>query len=89
MAISGKKGFGILLLIIFIGILIGSVVGEVLHLLLPDGTIKDFFGLGVEFGFETLTINLLIIKFTIGIMIKVNLIGILGIPIAAYIFRWY
>ena len=81
--------FGVLLLIIFLGILIGSALGELIGLILPDGVVKNFFLISVDAGISPTVIDLNLIKFTLGFTFKLNVIGILGIAIATYMLKWY
>jgi hypothetical protein len=77
------------ILAIFIGALTGAVLGEIISLILPEGVVKDFFLRSVSFGFSPTTINLVLITVTIGLYLKLNIVGVIGIFLATYIFRWY
>jgi hypothetical protein len=77
------------LLAIFIGALTGAVLGEIIALILPDGVVKEFFLRSVSFGFTPTTLDLVLVTFTIGLSLKLNIVGVIGIFLAAYIFRWY
>jgi len=74
---------------VLLGILIGSAIGEVLGLILPDGVVKQFFLRDIHFGFSPTTIDLALLTFTFGLSIKLNIIGVIGIFLSAYILRWY
>ena len=84
-----KKSLGFIVLVLVLGAFIGSALGEVIGLILPDGVVNDFFTRAVIGGLGPTTLNLLIITFTIGFTFKLNLIGVVGIFIAAYLVRWY
>ncbi|MCK4271567.1 DUF4321 domain-containing protein [bacterium] len=84
-----KKSVGTVLLILILGALIGSTFGEVIGLLLPDGVVKDFFLKSIAPGFSPATLDLIVFSITLGFTIKLNIISILGIALAAYILRWY
>lgn len=77
------------LLAVVLGALMGSALGEVIGLVLPDGVVKEFFLRAATFGINPAVINLVVISFTFGFTFKLNIIGFIGIIIAAYIFRWY
>ena len=81
--------FGVLILIIFLGIIIGSAFGELIGLILPDGVVKNFFLISVNTGISPTVIDLNLIKFTLGFTFKLNVIGIIGIAIATYMLKWY
>lgn len=83
-----KKSIGWILVIILLGALIGTALGEVLALILPQGVVKDFFLRSAEFSVGPATLNLVILTFTLGFSIKMNVISVIGIGIAAYLLRW-
>jgi hypothetical protein len=83
-----KKSLAWFLVIILLGALIGSTLGEVLALVLPEGVVKEFFLRSAKFSVGPATLNLVIITFTLGFSIKLNVISVLGIGFAAYLLRW-
>jgi len=94
-----KRSIGILILFLFLGAIIGSALGEVIALILPDGVVKEFFTRSVMIGFgleeedkgdaNLLKIHLGFINFAFGFNFKLNVIGVVGIAFAAYLLRWY
>jgi len=70
----------ILLLLIVVGLVIGGVIGDVFR-----DTIK-WLGLSRPIGFNPVTIDLNIIQFTIGFMMKINLASAIGLIISMFIF---
>ena len=84
-----KKGIGFLFLILLIGIIIGTAVGEIIGLLLPEGLVKEFFIRSVSFGFGPTEVDLNVLRFNIGFYLKANIISVIGVMFAAYLFRWY
>jgi len=84
-----KKSVGAVLLILLMGALIGSTLGEVIGMVLPHGVIRDFFIQSIKLGFEAGTLDLELISITFGFKLKLNIISILGIALAAHILRWY
>jgi hypothetical protein len=83
-----KKSIGWILVIILLGAFIGSALGEVLALILPTGVVKEFFLRAAMFSVGPATLNLVILTFTLGFSMKVNVIGVLGIIISSYFLRW-
>jgi len=79
----------LVLIILFFGALIGTALGEVLGLILPEGVVKQFFLRSAEGGVGPLTLNAVLFRITFGFHFKLNVIGIVGIALAAYILRWY
>jgi len=55
---------------------------------LPDGIPRDVFTYSKSFVLEPLTVNLLILTFTIGFSIKFNLMSILGIFVMIQLLKW-
>jgi len=83
-----RKSFAYFLLVIIIGALIGTVLGEIIALVIPDGVVKDFFLKAATASLGPGTLNLIIITLTLGFSIKLNITGVIGILLAAYAFRW-
>ncbi|MCY3868854.1 MAG: DUF4321 domain-containing protein [Gemmatimonadetes bacterium] len=88
-----RKSLGILIVAIFIGILAGNVVGQVLAVI--------FDGLGLEnnvaekvliesyvYEFDPIKINLIIMTFTFGFSLPFNVLSFLGIGIAWYYVKY-
>ena len=83
-----KRRFGFIVLILLLGGLVGAALGQVLSLILPEGVVKDFFLRSVTFGFSPTTLNLVILTLTLGFSFKINIIGVIGIILLAYLLRW-
>jgi hypothetical protein len=84
-----RRSFGIFMLWLIAGAVIGSVVGQLLGLILPHGVVREFFLAGATIGLETATLDLAIADITFGFSLTINVTGVLGILFAAYYFRWY
>jgi hypothetical protein len=69
------KGF----IIVVIGALLGTMVGELLGAYLPDGAVKSFFIKSITFGLDPATLNLHILALTFGLVLKINVVTIIGI----------
>jgi len=83
-----RRRFAVYLVVFIIGMLIGGYFGEVLATLMPDGVAKDFFLTSVVGNFGPVSVDLLIVALTLGpLMVKVNLVSILGLFVAYYLFR--
>ena len=83
-----KKSIWFILLIIFLGALIGSALGEIIAYLLPDGVVKQALIKAAVASIGPGTLDIIILTLTLGFSIKVNIIGVIGILIAAYLLRW-
>jgi hypothetical protein len=83
------KSFWFLLFMVVLGMIVGTAVGEAIGLILPDGVVKSFFLRSVTASIGPATVNLVAFTFTIGFSLKVNLMGVLGVVVSSYLFRWY
>ncbi len=83
-----KRNVGFIIFIIIIGALIGSALGEIIAFVIPAGVVKDFFLKAITASIGPGTIDLILLKFTLGFAIKLNIAGVLGVFVAAYILRW-
>jgi hypothetical protein len=76
------------LLVIVAGLVVGSLLGEVLGGLLPAGLAQDLIAKGPTIGLtEPASLDLRFLALTFGLSLKVNLVGIVGIVIAALTLR--
>lgn len=81
---------GLVALVFFLGVILGSVVGELIGLLLPeDNVLRSLFVAGKELQFGPVYCDLIVFSFTIGFSLKVNLISVLGIVIVAFLLKLY
>jgi hypothetical protein len=83
-----KKSIGYWIVVLFIGAMIGSALGEVIAYILPSGVVKQFFLKSATASVGPGTLNIIILTLTLGFSIKLNVMGVIGIFIAAYILRW-
>ncbi len=90
-----ERNFTTLVLVVIVGILIGSYLSSLISLL-PGGesnVVKTFFTFNfINFGIgypEPLLIDFNAIKFQIGIQMKFSFLSIIGIFLSLYFFRWY
>lgn len=84
-----KKSIGYILLVIVLGAMIGTLLGELISLLLPAGVVKEFFLRSASFAVEPTTLDVKLFSITLGFTFKLNIIGLFGIGIAIYLLRWY
>lgn len=83
------KSFGFLLFMIILGMIVGTAIGEAIGLMLPDGVVKSFFLRCVTTSLGPATVDLVAFTFTLGFSLNVNLMAVLGVVLAIYLFRWY
>ncbi len=84
------KSLGKMALVLMLGVLIGAVFSEVIGLFLREGSVAEqVFVRYKDFGISTVTLNLVVMEFTFGIMFHVNLMSVVGVFISSQILRWY
>ena len=84
-----KRGLGYYALLLIIGSVIGSVLGDALNAILPPGVVKQFFLRHlVDFSFGPATLDFNVLSLTLGFTLNINIVGVLGILVLAYLLRW-
>ena len=87
-----KKNLYFILLVIFIGCIMGTALSMFVSLVIPDGVVKDFFILSKSFGFGQNANNWLVLgplRLKMGLFCDVSILSILGIFISWYILRYF
>jgi len=75
--------------ILFIGAVLGSMVGEVLKYGIPDGVVKDVFLRSININIGPALLDLSMFSITLGFTLKINLIGIIGLGVSYYLLRFW
>lgn len=85
-----RRRLALIALILFLGIVVGTVTGEVIGLMLPEGkVIRDVFVNATELHVGPMHIDLVVFSFTLGFSLRVNLMSVVGIFIVSLLLRWY
>lgn len=83
-----QRGIGLVVLVVVAGLVVGSLLGELLGALLPAGRAQDLITRGPTIGLTPpATLDLRFLSLTFGVALKVNLVGVVGIVIAALALR--
>jgi hypothetical protein len=85
-----RRSVGFVTVVILLGAVIGTLLGHVVALVLPDGVVKEFFTKTGDLQFfkdNELDIGVIYLK--LSFTLKVSVIGIIGIIVAIYLLRWY
>ena len=83
-----RKNFRVYSIVLTMGLLVGSLVGELLARWLPAGVARDFFTTSVAGAFGPVSIDLVAVALTLGpLSLYVNLMSLVGIVGAAYLYR--
>lgn len=74
--------------VLAIGFVVGGVLTQVARRFLPPGAVKEFLTTGLTPSVGPLTIDLLILKFSLGpVLIDVSLLSLVGVLVAYLIAR--
>ncbi|MCF7825002.1 MAG: DUF4321 domain-containing protein [Candidatus Marinimicrobia bacterium] len=88
-----RRNIKIIVLMIFAGAIIGSLLGDVAAALLPESVVRDFFVLAFDssnYGLaKPFVLDLRIFSLTFGFTIRVNFMGVVGMGVAYYLLRYY
>lgn len=82
-----KRGLGFLVLVVVVGAIAGSLLGELIALGFPQGFVHTIFSRGVNVGIPHFSLNLLALTLSLGLTLRVNLCTVLGIAAAFYFLR--
>ena len=89
LSVSSKRGVMLIALGFLFGALGGTLVGELLSLVLPEGVVREFFLRSVEASVGPTTIDAVMFTVTLGFSVKLNAISLIGIGVAYYFLRWF
>lgn len=84
-----KKPILLAVYTITLGAILGTLVGEILGFILPEGVVKQFFLLSKTLSVGPGTLNIIMLQLTLGLSITLNVISLIGIAIAYYLLRWW
>jgi len=85
---AAQRRIGLIFLVVIAGLVVGSLLGEILGSLLPAGRSQDFISRGPTIGLNPpVTIDLRFLAMTFGLSLKINLMGVAGVVLAALALR--
>ena len=85
---AASRGLGLIVLIVVAGLVIGSLLGELAASLLPSGLVRDVLTRGPQIGVSPpATVDLRFVALTFGMMLKINVVGLIGVVLAAFALR--
>ena len=90
----GRRSVGFLIVAIFIGILAGNIVGEVLTLLFENLGLQDnvvqkvLVDPLVQYEFYPMRLNLMVMTLSLGFSLNFNVLSLLGIGTAWYYVKY-
>ena len=86
-----KKGLGFLIVTLFVGILIGGTIGQLVGIFIPEDhpatevLIKPL----LEYHVGQITIDLIVLRFSFELTLRIGFFSIIGILFAWYYFKYY
>lgn len=84
---GGAKGLLMLILFLFVGAILGGVLGEILSSVSLAGIMPFLVKQYVLLDIENIRLSLFILDFHFGIRFAPNLLSVLGILLAAWLYR--
>jgi hypothetical protein len=85
-----RRPLALVTLILFLGLVLGTVVGEAVGLILPEGKIiRDVFVNATDLHVGPLHVDLVVFSFTLGFSLRVNLMSVLGVFVVFGFLRYY
>ena len=85
-----RRPLALVALILFLGIVVGTVVGEEVGLWLPrDKVSRKVFVNSTDFHVGPVHIDLVVFSFTLGFSLRVNLMSAIGVFVMSLLLKWY
>ena len=87
---NNKRTVKFIFLILFFGIIIGSIMKHVIEAVLPpDLTVTRFFTESINIGWRPSMIDLGVMQFTAGFMFELSVCSIIGLFVSWYFLRYF
>lgn len=85
--IGGAKTILVGVVVVVVGALLGTFIGDFIGHSFPEGMVHDLFSKEISAGLQPTTLDLRVIELTVGCLLKLNVSSIVGILLAAYLFK--
>ena len=92
MKANQKRSIGFIFLILFFGMVVGSILSQFIGAFFPQGVVKDFFLTSNSIGWggnPNNWIDLFVIRIKTGFFVDISVVSILGMGIAWYFLRYF
>ncbi len=86
---NSRRNIKFLFIILFFGVVLGSIISMLIGFILPAGVVKDFFLMSQDLGWQRTTLNLGVIKITTGFIFSLSVCSIIGLFISWYFLRYF
>ena len=87
-----KRSIAFIFLVLFFGVIIGSILSQVIGMFFPEGVVKDFFLTSNSIGWGINPYNwidLFVIRIYTGFFVDISVVSILGMGISWYLLRYF
>ncbi len=87
-----KRSIGFIFLILFFGVIAGSILSQFIGAFFPDGVVKDFFLTSNSIGWginPNNWIDLYVIRLKTGFFVDISVVSLLGMGISWYFLRYF
>ena len=87
-----KRSISFIFIVLFFGVITGSILSQFLGAFFPPGVVKDFFLTSNSIGWGIKPdnwIDLFVIRIKTGFFIDISVVSIIGIGIAWYFLRYF
>lgn len=86
---SRRRSLGLVALLLFLGIIVGTVLGEAIGLVMPEGkVVRDVFVNATDLHVGPVHVDLVVFSFTLGFSLRVNLMSVIGIFVVLVFLRY-
>ena len=87
-----KRSISFIFLVLFFGVILGSILSQFIGAFFPVGVVKDFFLTSNSIGWGIKPdnwIDLFVIRFKTGLFVDISVVSILGLGISWYFLRYF
>ena len=97
MLLFASRNLKVIVLVLFIGSFIGTLFGDLIAFVLPEGVVKQFFLQSTEFSLkglfgeenDAISLDLGAITLILGLKIRFNFATIFGLGVSYYFLRYF
>ena len=92
MKANQKHSIGFIFIVLFFGVICGSILSQFIGTFFPEGVVKDFFLTSNSIGWginPNNWIDLYVIRIKSGFFIDISVVSVLGMGIAWYFLRYF
>ena len=97
MKLKQTRSISFIFLVLFFGVVAGSILSQFVGAIFPPGVVKQFFLTGIDIdlaglaGFDSgvIVLNLIVITLNFGLKVSLNFIGLVGLATAYYFLRYF